>query len=369
MEELNLDHLRHTVLWATFAVGALFGLIAHRSHFCTMGAVADVVNFGDWNRMRAWALAIGVAGLGLQTMAVTGNAQLADTIYLGSNWSWLSTLLGGALFGAGMVLASGCGSKTLIRLGAGNLKALVVFLALGFSSAMTLKGLFGVFRAQWLDPIKLDLGTAATLPSLLGSLGGSDTLATAFSLGIPALIIVLALSNKSAWTKETLLGGIGIGLTVLAAWWVVFQVAYLPEHPDTLEAAYLGTYANRAEGFTFVAPYAHTLEWLSYFSDTSRLLTVGMVACFGVVLGATASALAEGSFRWETFQGVEDTANHLVGGVLMGFGGVLAMGCTVGQGLSGVSTLATASWVALLAIIGGAVLAIKYQTWRVERMM
>jgi uncharacterized membrane protein YedE/YeeE len=131
----------------------------------------------------------------------------------------------------------------------------------------------------------------------------------------------------------------------------------------------LGSYANRAEGFSFVAPYAYTLEWLMFFSDQSRVLTVGVVACFGVVLGAAGNAFAEKSFRWETFQGVEDTANHTIGAVLMGVGGVLALGCTVGQGLSGVSTLSLASWVALASIVLGAVLALKYQMWRVERML
>ena len=174
---------------------------------------------------------------------------------------------------------------------------------------------------------------------------------------------------QAAWNKEVVLGGAGVGLTVLAAWWVIFQLAYIPEHPDTLEAAYIGSYANRAEGFSFVAPYAFTLEWLMFFSDISRVLTVGVVACFGVIFGAAANALIDKSFRWETFQGVEDTANHTVGAVLMGVGGVLALGCTVGQGLSGVSTLSLPSWVALASIVAGAMLALKYQMWRVERMV
>ena len=131
----------------------------------------------------------------------------------------------------------------------------------------------------------------------------------------------------------------------------------------------MGSYANRAEGFSFVAPYAYTLEWLMFFSDITRVLTVGVVACFGVILGATANALLEKSFRWETFQGVEDTANHTVGAVLMGVGGVLALGCTVGQGLSGVSTLSLGSFVALGSIVVGAMAALKYQMWRVERMV
>lgn len=371
MEEFNVSSIESTVLWATFALGLAFGAVSHRTHFCTMGAVADVFNFGDWNRMRMWLVAIAVATLGLQTMSLAGYANLNDTIYLGNQWSWLSGIVGGLLFGAGMVLASGCGSKTLIRLGAGNLKALVVFLIMGITAYMTLRGVFGVLRVNYLDPVRYEFESSAYLPNLLASLVSADPagLAQILAIALPLLLLIVALSNKSAWNKEVILGGAGVGLTILAAWWVIFQLAYIPEHPDTLEAAYIGSYANRAEGFSFVAPYAFTLEWLMFFSDQSRVLTVGVVACFGVVLGATISALTEKSFRWETFQGVEDTANHTVGAVLMGVGGVLALGCTVGQGLSGVSTLSLPSWVALACIIAGAMLALKYQMWRVERMV
>ena len=371
MEAVNVGNIQNTVLWATFAVGLVFGAISHRTHFCTMGAVADIANFGDWGRMRMWLIAIAVAALGLQTMSLTGHATLTDTIYFGTQWSWLSSVVGGMLFGVGMVLASGCGSKTLIRLGAGNLKALMVFIIMGVAAYMALRGVFGVLRANYLDPLKFQFETSPYLPNLLAGLLSTDTtaLAPVLAIAIPLLLLIATLANKSAWNKGVLLGGLGVGLTICAAWWVVFQLAYIPEHPDTLEAAYLGSYGNRAEGFSFVAPYAYTLEWLMFFSDQSRIITVGIAACFGVVLGATASALQEKSFRWESFQSVEDTANHMVGAVLMGVGGVLALGCTVGQGLSGVSTLSLTSFVALGSIILGAMLALKYQVWRVERMV
>lgn len=371
MEEINVSSIRDTVLWATFAIGLAFGGISHRTHFCTMGAVADVVNFGDWNRMRMWVVAIAVATLCLQSLSIAGHANLNDTIYLGTQWSWLSGIAGGLLFGAGMVLASGCGSKTLIRLGAGNLKALMVFVIMGVTAYMTLKGVFGVVRSNFIDTIRFDFDSSPYLPEMLASLLASDatTLIPILAIALPLILLAWALASKSAWNKEVILGGLGVGLTVAAAWWVTFQIAFISEHPDTLEAAYLGTYANRAEGLSFVAPYAYTLEWLMFFSDASRLLTVGVVACFGVILGAAASSLTEKSFRWETFQSVEDTANHTVGAVFMGIGGVMALGCTVGQGLSGVSTLSLPSFVALGSIVGGAVLALKYQTWRVERMI
>eukprot|EP01030_Chromulinospumella_sphaerica_P009115 gene9115-8926_t len=206
-----------------------------------MGAIADVFNFGDWNRMRMWLLAIAVAALGLQGLSITGHANLNDTIFLNSQWSWLSGIVGGVLFGAGMVLASGCGSKTLIRLGAGNLKALMVFVIMGITAYMTLKGVFGVFRANYLDPIRFEFSGSPYLPELLANLFSQEpaTLISIFAIALPVILLILALGSKSAWNREVIVGGAGVGLTIVAAWWVVFQVAYIPEHPDTLEAAYL----------------------------------------------------------------------------------------------------------------------------------
>lgn len=366
MEEINLEHMRQLVLIAIFGVGFLFGAVSQKSHFCTMGAVSDIVNFGDWGRMRMWVLAIAVAALGLQTLVYFGKANLNDTIFLAGSWSWLSATLGGFLFGVGMVLASGCGSKTLIRLGTGNLKALFVFLVLGLTAYMTLKGVFGVFRANYLDPLKIQLGANSYLPELLGK--GNGTVSTAIMFGIPVALLIWVFGKKAAWNKDTLIGGVGVGLCVAASWWAVFQLGFLAEHPDTLEAAYLGSYNNRAEGMSFVAPYAYTLEWLMFYSDVTRVLTVGIVSCLGVIAGALITSLLSGEFRWEAFNGVEDMANHTIGAALMGIGGVMALGCTVGQGLSGVSTLSLTSWITLFFIILGAIAALKYQVWRVERM-
>lgn len=366
MEEFNLEHMRQVVLVAIFGVGFLFGAVSQKSHFCTMGAVSDIVNFGDWGRMRMWVLAIAVATLGLQTLVYFGKANVNDTIFVAGSWSWLSATLGGFLFGVGMVLASGCGSKTLIRLGTGNLKALFVFLVLGLTAYMTLKGVFGVFRANYLDPFKIKWGANSYLPELLGQ--GDSTVSTALMFGIPVALLIWVLGKKAAWNKDTLLGGLGVGLCVAASWWAIFQLGFLPEHPETLEAAYLGSYNNRAEGMSFVAPYAYTLEWLMFYSDVTRVLTVGIVSCLGVIAGAMVTSLLNGEFRWEAFNGVEDMANHTIGAALMGIGGVMALGCTVGQGLSGVSTLSLSSWITLFFIIVGAIAALKYQVWRVERM-
>jgi uncharacterized membrane protein YedE/YeeE len=134
-----------------------------------------------------------------------------------------------------------------------------------------------------------------------------------------------------------------------------------------LEEAFLATNSQRMESFSFVAPYAYLIDYLIFFSDQSKALSFGVVVALGVIAGSGVAALITGTFRWEGFRGVEDTANHLVGAALMGVGGVTAMGCTVGQGLSGLSTLSLGSFLAVAAIIGGAVLALRWQVWRLER--
>ena len=370
LQESDLPGLVAQVLAASFALAVVFGAIAQRTHFCTMGAVADIVNMGDWARMRMWALAIGVAMLGFNGMVAAGWVQAGQSVYAGPRLLWLSYLVGGLMFGFGMVLASGCGSKTLVRIGGGSLKSLVVFCVLAVAAYATLRGITAVARVASVDAMALTLPTGQDLPSLLSHASGWATPTAALLLGalIGGALIVFALAHPDGRRGETLLGGIGLGAVVVGLWWVTGRLGHLAEHPATLEEVWLATNTQRMESFTFVAPIAYTVDWLILFSDTSKTLTVGIVAVAGVVLGSAAVALATRSFRWEGFAGTEDTANHLVGAVLMGVGGVTAMGCTIGQGLSGLSTLALGSFIAFGAIVAGAVLALRYQMWRLERM-
>ena len=144
-----------TIVWLGFAIGAVFGASSQRAGFCTMGAVSDAVNIGDWTRMRMWALAIAVAILGTGALQALGLFDPARTIYTGARLPWLSHLVGGLAFGVGMTLASGCAGKTLIRIGGGNLKSVVVFVFLAIGASMTLRGLTGVWRVELLDPVAL----------------------------------------------------------------------------------------------------------------------------------------------------------------------------------------------------------------------
>jgi uncharacterized protein len=370
MQEINLGAIASQVLWAAFALAVVFGAIAQRTHFCTMGAVADIVNIGDWSRMRMWVLAIGVAMLGFNAMVALGWIDAGKSIYAGPRFIWLSNAVGGLLFGFGMVLASGCGSKTLVRIGGGNLKSVVVFAVLGIAAFATLRGITGVARVATVDRVAVDLAGGQDLPALAATLLGLGKRQAALWLGasIGGALVVWALMRAEGRSRDVLLGGVGIGAVIVAMWWVSGRLGYVAEDPNTLQEAFVGTNSQRMEALSFVAPIAYTIDWLIFFSDKSKVLTIGIVSTIGVIVGSALVALATRTFRWEGFGSAEDTGNHLVGAVLMGVGGVTAMGCTVGQGLSGLSTLALGSFVAFAGIVGGAVLGVRYQVWRLERM-
>jgi len=369
MQESDLPGLVSQVLWAAFVLAAAFGAIAQRTHFCTMGAVADIVNMGDWTRMRMWLLAIGTAMIGFNLMVGLGWIEARHTVYAGSQLIWLSNVLGGLLFGFGMVLASGCGSKTLVRVGGGSLKALVVLCVLAIAAYATLRGITAVLRVSFIDAVALTLPTGQDLPSLLahavGGAVGHWALLLGGGLGLGLVGFVLA--RPEGRSAEVMLAGLGIGAVIVGVWWVSGRLGHLAEHPVTLESVFLATNTRSMESLTFVAPIAYAVDWLILYSDASKALTVGIVSVAGVIAGSAAVALATRRFRWEGFAGTEDTANHLVGAVLMGVGGVTAMGCTVGQGLSGLSTLALGSFVAMAGIVAGAVMALRWQVWRLER--
>ncbi|HJW11647.1 MAG TPA: YeeE/YedE thiosulfate transporter family protein, partial [Albitalea sp.] len=241
MTDADLASLTRLVLWASFALALLFGAIAQHTRFCTMGALADVVNIGDWSRLRMWMLAMGTAVLGFNALVYFGALRASDSIYAGPSVAWLSAIVGGGLFGVGMVLASGCASKNLVRAGGGSLKAVVVLLVVAFAGFATLKGIGAVVRVLTVDAVHVDLASNQDLPSLLGRLSGVKTplLAGLLGLGAGGALVAFALASRDARTREVLLGGFGIGALVVAAWWVSGVLGFVPEHPQTLEAVFI----------------------------------------------------------------------------------------------------------------------------------
>ncbi len=370
MQPSDLSTLNQQVLLASFIFSFLFGAIAQRTHFCTMGAVSDVVNMGDWQRMRQWACAAGVAMLGFGVLVYLGKVDASKTLYAGSRVLWLSALVGGLMFGFGMVLSSGCGSKTLVRIGGGSLKSVVVFLVMGVAAFATLKGVTAVLRVATVDQFAINSIAISSISTGASSLFSWKIQTTQLlaAVVVGGGLVIWALLSKAFRSFDNLLAGLGLGAVITAMWWASGALGYITEHPETLQEAFVATNSGRAEALSFVAPVAYTVDWLMFFSDKSKVLTLGIVSVFGVVAGSAVVALITKSFRWEGFGSTEDVANHLVGGALMGVGGVTAMGCTVGQGLSGISTLSTMSFIAVAAIIFGAVMAFKYQIWRLEKM-
>jgi len=369
MQDVDVRALATQVLWAAFGLAVVLGAVMQRTRFCTMGAVADIVSMGDWARMRMWVMAMGVAMIGFNAMVAAGWLDASKSLYAGPRLVWLSALVGGAMFGFGMVLASGCGSRTLVRMGSGNLKSAVVFVVLGVAAFATLKGITGVARVATVDRAAFTLPTGTDLPSIAAAATGASKaeLAALLGLAIGGALVAWSLWRAEGRSVENIAGGLGVGAVIAAMWWVSGRLGHVAEDPNTLQEAFVATNSQRMESLSVVAPFAYTLDWLMFFSDASKLLTIGIVSVFGMLVGSALGALASGEFRWEGFRDAGDTGAHLVGAVLMGVGGVTALGCTVGQGLSGVSTLSLTSFVALAAILLGAVAALRWQAWRIER--
>lgn len=374
IDEADLPRLQMTVLWATFAVTFVVGLVMSRTNFCTMGAVSDIVNIGDWGRMKMWVGSIAVAIILTQAMQAAGVIDVGHSIYTGSRLIWLSHVAGGFAFGLGMVLASGCASKNLIRIGGGSLKALVVFAVMGLAAYMTLRGLFAVGRVASVDRIAIELAGPQDLPHLIQRVGGLaesalPQLHLALGLVIGLVLLVLCLARREHRTVDVIVGALVVGAGVAAVWWVSGSLGHLAEDPRTLEETYLATSSGRMESLSYVAPAAYTLELLMFWSDASRTVSLGIVSVLGLIAGAFVNALLTRSFYWEGFAGTEDTANHLVGAILMGIGGVTALGCTIGQGLSALSTLAVGGVISFVAIVVGARVGLAYQQWRVMKSL
>ena len=370
MNEVNPAQLAHYVAWGAFALAFVFGAVGNKTDFCTMGAVSDWVNMGNFNRMRMWLLAIAIAVLGANALQLAGVVNLSKSIYQTPNFTWLSYIVGGFLFGVGMTLGSGCASKTLIRVGAGNLKSVIVFMFLGVAAYMTLRGLFGAFRVDVLEKASLTLPAGQDLPSLAAAATGvaKNTWVAIITVLIGGGLLAFVYSNREFRSSfDYTLGGVVTGLVVVGGWYVSGHLGYLAEDPNTLQEAFVGTNTGRMESFSFVSPAAFSLEYLMLWTDKSRIITYGIASAAGVIAGSAAYAIATRTFRWESFRDATDTGKHMLGGVLMGFGGITALGCTIGQGISGFSTLALGSIVTFASIVAGAAATMKYEYWRIMR--
>ena len=367
--------IHQQLLLYVFGIALVLGAVGQKTRFCTMGAVSDWINMGDTGRMRSWVFSMAVAISGVVALEATGTINLSGETfppYRSANFAWLRYLVGGVMFGIGMTLASGCGNRTLVRIGGGNVKSLTVLVvAAACAYLMLWTPFFEIAFLPWIQATSINLAQHG-LPSqevgsiIAGMFGMAPsrtlnlTVSALVALGLLAWVLKSPDFRKSA---DNWIGGAVVGLAVVAAWYLTggpLGVAW----KEYAEMATEVPSRVQTQSFTFVAPMGDTVRYLLSPTKLS-LINFGVVALSGVILGALLYALPSRSFRYERFFSGKDFAAHVLGGALMGIGGVVAMGCTIGQAVTGVSTLAMGSILAFFGMVIGAAGTMKYQYWRI----
>jgi len=350
----DLSNIQYISLLGFF-LAIIFGFVAAKTNFCTMGAVSDLVNIGSKGRLGAWFFAAGVAILGAQYLSLQDMVALNDTMYLSTNFALIGYILGGFLFGIGMTLGAGCGQRNLVRVGGGNLKSVVVVVIMGITAYMTMRGLLAVVRIEVIEQGNVNLAdmgmetqSLAQLVSAVFGIQHGYSLQLAMALLVGLGLMLYALKQEEFRTSfDNVLAGVVIGSSVVAAWYITGVVGYDDFDPIA------------PQGLTFVGPTGNTVSYLMTF--TGAEINFGIAVTFGMILGSFAYAISTGNFRIETFNSKGEMQAQMIGAVLMGFGGVISFGCTIGQGVSGLSTLAMGSFITLAMIFFGSALTMKVQ--------
>jgi uncharacterized membrane protein YedE/YeeE len=328
------------VVCAGLLIGLAYGAIGLLSGFCLMSSLRGWWAEGDSRLIRSYALALGVAIVATQLLAGGGMVDLTKTIYLQRSFSVPLMFLGGLLFGYGMVLSNGCGSRALVLLGRGNLRSLVVVIVLGIAAQMTLKGLIAPMRVVLLQASQT-APAVLSLPALLSTFGVGETFArTLAAAAMSAALIIFAFAHGPFQRAAgQIAAGIAVGLLVAAGW---FVTGYLGA--DDFNPA-------QVTSLTFISPIADALQYAML--STGLTLNFGIAMVAGVFAGSLVTALLTRRFHWEGYTSPRHMLRSIGGAALMGVGGALAYGCSVGQGLTGLSTLALASFVAVAGILLG----------------
>ncbi|HSN42372.1 MAG TPA: YeeE/YedE family protein [Burkholderiales bacterium] len=366
--------IHNQVLLAAFVIAVIMGAVANKTNFCTMGAVSDWINIGNTGRMRAWVFAMTVALIGVMALEAGGMLNLSGETfppYRTASFGWLRYLVGGLMFGIGMTLGSGCGNKTLVRVGSGNLKSLAVLaIAMVFSYLMLWTPFYEKLFHPWVSATTINLAQHGVPTQEVGSIiAGMFGLQPSRSLNLAVAAVfalgMLAFVLKSADFRgnfDNILGGTVIGLAVVAGWYLTGG-SMGQAWKDYADMAIDIPSRVQVQSYTFISPMGDTVRYLMQPAKLS-FVNFGVMALAGVITGSFIYALATKSFRLEWFASFRDFVSHAAGGMLMGVGGVLAMGCTVGQAITGVSTLAIGSILTFMAIVIGAAGTMKYQYWR-----
>ena len=339
------------VLWSGLMLGAVIGAASRWTQFCTLGAIADAVVVGDQRRLRGWVLAIAVAIAGTQFLDLSGTVDISQSIYLRGSFGWLGALIGGGLFGFGMVLVGTCGYGTLIRLGGGDLRSLINLAVIGIFAYLTLSGPLAYVRTMVIEPT--DIGSSSLTPpgiaellALISGLPESAARLIATILIVGSLLYYCFRDKSFRSCRNEMAAAVVVGLAVCAAWLVTGHLSYDEFDP------------RPPVSFTFVRPLGDSILYAMLSSGMT--LNFGIASVAGVLLGAHLVARAKGELHREGFDGDKEMLRHLTGSAFMGTGGVLALGCTIGQGMSGISTLALSAPLAMVAIFTGAAFGLRY---------
>ena len=332
-----------------FVIGLVFGVVGLLSGFCLMSSLQDLWTTNDTRKIRSYTTALAVAIAGTQLLAGMGIVNIGTSLYLQPSFSAPLIFFGGLLFGLGMVLANGCASRALVLLGKGNLRSLVVITIIGITAQMTLKGLIAPARIAFLDWTKT-APTAVSAPALLATMGLDDISARLIAtLVASGALLIYAFSDKQfRRSYGQIAAGLIIGLLVVAGWTATGWLAADDFNPIAVSS------------LTFVSPMADSVQYTML--STGLALNFGIALVAGVLIGSLVTATLTGRFALEGYTSVTHTGRSLAGAAFMGIGGAMAYGCSIGQGLTGVSTLAMPSFIALAGILSGAAFAIHSKT-------
>ena len=328
------------VILSGLLIGLIYGAVGLLSGFCMMSSLRGWWAEGDGRLVRTYALAIGVAVAATQLQAAAGLVEIGKSIYLQPSFSAPLMFFGGLLFGYGMVLSNGCGSRALVLLGRGNLRSFVVVVVLAIVAQMTLKGLIAPARIAMVGASQTTT-TVNSVPALLSAAGLSATAAGMLAASVISAALVIFAFAHPAFRRSPgqVAAGLVVGALVAAGWFATGYLATDDFNPTPITS------------LTFIAPIADALQYVML--STGSTLNFGIVTVFGVFAGSLVTALATGRFHLEGYQSPRHMLRSAGGAALMGAGGVMAFGCSVGQGLTGFSTLALASLVAVAGIMVG----------------
>lgn len=326
-------------------LGFVMGATARRTKFCTFGAVEDYILIGRLTRLKAWALAIATAMICVQILHHFNIARIDEVFYLNSKFGLVGSVVGGLLFGLGMAMVGTCGFGVIVRTAGGDLKALTSFLVMGISAYMAARGLTSHIKVYAIDSfiINLDSIGGQGIPHIFQWLAGIDVKYLWLPVGLTiggSLLFFCFRGKEFKNNKPDIFAGIIIGLAVTSGFVVTGVLG-----ADPFEM-------SRVESITYVLPLGETLIWLMTLNSTSVTFAIAIV--IGTFLGALSVALLQHDFRLEGFDDVREMKRHFLGAVAMGAGGVTALGCTIGQGISGISTLAVSPILSLISIFLGA---------------